>query len=60
MATTEAQKQKEDKALADKTSYIALAKWHDQEAAAHYRKKADGCEPVSLVGPAPPGNFAGL
>jgi hypothetical protein len=57
--TAEEQKQKTEKALADKTSYMALAKWHDQEAA-RYRKKADDCEPISLVGPAPPGNFAGL
>lgn len=52
-------KQKEEKALADKTSYLALAKWHDQEAT-RYRQKAEELDPVSLVGLRAPGNFAGL
>ena len=57
--TSEAQKQKEEKALADKNSYMALAKWHDQEAA-RYRKKADDCDPISLAPHAPSGTIGGL
>jgi hypothetical protein len=60
--TTEEQKQKEAKAakaLADKTSYTALAKWHDGEAA-RYRKKADECDEIDLVSTAPSGSFGGL
>ena len=52
-------KQKEEKALADKTSYMALAKWHDEEAA-RYRKKADECTPFELASTASTATFVGL
>jgi hypothetical protein len=59
MTPEQLKKQKEDKALADKTSYMALAKWHDQEAD-RYRQKADDCVEVGLVPAASPGQFGGL
>ena len=52
-------KQKQDKALVEKNSYLALAKWHDSEAA-RYRTKADACEELELVSTPSRGDFAGL
>jgi hypothetical protein len=63
MTTTEEQKKQEEKAakaLADKTSYMALAKWHNDEAA-RYRKKADDYDPnFGLASAGSPGQFGGL
>jgi hypothetical protein len=59
MTAEELKKQKQDKALVEKNSYLALAKWHDSEAA-RYRTKADECLPLELVAMPSPGAFGGL
>jgi hypothetical protein len=59
MTAEELKKQKQDKALVEKNSYLALAKWHDSEAA-RYRTKADACEELELVSTPSRGDFAGL
>jgi hypothetical protein len=59
MTPEQLKKQKEDKALADKNIYIALAKWHGEEAA-RYSQKADNCDEVILAVPGAPGAFGGL
>jgi hypothetical protein len=59
MTAEETEKQKNAERAANKARFTRLAEFYKNEAA-HYLKKADDCDEVTLAPQAPSGAFGGL